>query len=287
MLYQEIMNVPGLSGGTWDRQKALYEKLGAPQGAYTGSYNQNIWLLNQIHAGNTGGSAAPAAPVETPEQAIARQQREANEAAAAETKKQSDKWKAAIADLQGYIGKYNYDDVAAGQDGQYNSFLDAAAQGNEYQWQDPEKDGVAGIGPEYLNMLKIAAQKYMPEYQRKNLEHSQDQFNQGTETQNQYEGQMDSVYGQYGSNGISGGLANAAEEKARQTQGNILRGQQQTEQRFQGDQKQQRIEDVLGLAKSYRNQYINQYRDEMPAKNNLEYGGNYTALQNQYNNVKY
>lgn len=61
-LYQEIMNVPGISGGNaYERQAALYNKLGAPKGGYSGSYDQNIWLLNQIHSGNFGGAPAPAA----------------------------------------------------------------------------------------------------------------------------------------------------------------------------------------------------------------------------------
>ena len=47
-LYQEVMKVPGLSGTWQQRNKQLYEKLGSPMGRYTGSYNQNVWLLNQI-----------------------------------------------------------------------------------------------------------------------------------------------------------------------------------------------------------------------------------------------
>ncbi len=58
-LYQDIMNVPGLSGSAGDRQQQLYEKMGSPQGPYTGSYDQNIWLYNQIQNGNTGGGAQP------------------------------------------------------------------------------------------------------------------------------------------------------------------------------------------------------------------------------------
>lgn len=54
-LYQEIMSVPGLSGSSYDRQKQLYEKLGSPKGAYTGSYDQNIWLLGQVPAAKSGG----------------------------------------------------------------------------------------------------------------------------------------------------------------------------------------------------------------------------------------
>lgn len=53
-LYQRIKDVPGLSGSSFQRQKQLYERLGSPKGPYRGSYNQNIWLLNQIKRGNFG-----------------------------------------------------------------------------------------------------------------------------------------------------------------------------------------------------------------------------------------
>jgi hypothetical protein len=65
-LYQEVMKVPGLSG-TWQQRNAeLYKKLGAPLGGYTGSYDQNIWLLNQLKKNDyfKGGlpGSKPAAP---------------------------------------------------------------------------------------------------------------------------------------------------------------------------------------------------------------------------------
>jgi hypothetical protein len=60
-LYQEIMNVPGLTGSAFQRQGQLYSKLGAPKGAYTGSYDQNVWLLGQVKGGNFGAAPAPAA----------------------------------------------------------------------------------------------------------------------------------------------------------------------------------------------------------------------------------
>lgn len=53
-LYQRIMDVPGLTGSGGQRQKQLYERLGAPMGGYRGTYDQNIWLLNQINKGNFG-----------------------------------------------------------------------------------------------------------------------------------------------------------------------------------------------------------------------------------------
>jgi hypothetical protein len=58
LLYQDIMNVQGLGGSTpGEKQAQLYERLGAPMGRYTGSYDQNIWLWNQIQKGNTGAPA--------------------------------------------------------------------------------------------------------------------------------------------------------------------------------------------------------------------------------------
>jgi len=58
-LYQEVMNVPGLNGTAGDRQRQLYERLGSPMGSYRGSYDQNIWLLNQIRSGNLSQSQQP------------------------------------------------------------------------------------------------------------------------------------------------------------------------------------------------------------------------------------
>lgn len=70
-LYQAIMNVPGLSGTAYQRQQQLYQKLGSPKGAYTGSYNQNIWLLGQVNAGNYGLPKPKPAPAPTPPRAPA------------------------------------------------------------------------------------------------------------------------------------------------------------------------------------------------------------------------
>lgn len=53
-LYQQIMNVPGLNGNSGQRQSDLYNKLGSPYGGYTGSYQQNSYLLDQIGKGNYG-----------------------------------------------------------------------------------------------------------------------------------------------------------------------------------------------------------------------------------------
>jgi hypothetical protein len=49
-LWEEIMNVPGLTGSWQSRNKQLYEKLGSPLGPYNGSYDQNIMLLNKIQS---------------------------------------------------------------------------------------------------------------------------------------------------------------------------------------------------------------------------------------------
>lgn len=65
------MNVPGLSGTAYQRQQKLYQKLGSPKGAYTGSYNQNIWLLGQVNAGNYGLPKPKPAPAPTPPRAPA------------------------------------------------------------------------------------------------------------------------------------------------------------------------------------------------------------------------
>lgn len=81
-LYQEINKVSGLSGNSYQKQKQLYERLGSPMGSYRGTYDQNIWLLNQIRSGNVGGQPKPqtkpqTAPQqkkkETPQQKIIRE----------------------------------------------------------------------------------------------------------------------------------------------------------------------------------------------------------------------
>lgn len=83
LLYQEIMNVPGLSGTWQQRNKDLYYKLGAPYGTYQGNLQQNLWLLDQIKKNNyfkasqpwnpqpAAPAPAPAAPPPDPRAAIA------------------------------------------------------------------------------------------------------------------------------------------------------------------------------------------------------------------------
>ena len=60
LLYQEIMGVPGLTG-TWQQRNAQYYKaLGSPMGAYKGTLEQNLYLLNQIKKKNFPQAPAPA-----------------------------------------------------------------------------------------------------------------------------------------------------------------------------------------------------------------------------------
>jgi hypothetical protein len=72
LLYQEVMNVPGLSG-TWQQRNAqLYQKLGSPMGAYQGNLQQNLYLLDQIKKNNyfkgglPGQQQAASTPAPTP-----------------------------------------------------------------------------------------------------------------------------------------------------------------------------------------------------------------------------
>lgn len=73
-LWQEIMNVPGLSGSWENRNKKLYYKLGAPYGTYKGNLTQNMWLLNQIRNNNFFRAGLPGTqPVTQASQADPRQ----------------------------------------------------------------------------------------------------------------------------------------------------------------------------------------------------------------------
>lgn len=65
-LYQTIMNVPGLTGSSYERQKQYYNMLGAPKGAYKGTYDQNMWLLGQTQRPNYGLPQAAPAPAPAP-----------------------------------------------------------------------------------------------------------------------------------------------------------------------------------------------------------------------------
>lgn len=69
-LYQEIMDVPGLSGTWQDRNKQLYYKLGAPYGSYSGNLQQNLWLLNQIQKNNYFKSGLPGTKTTTTKAAV-------------------------------------------------------------------------------------------------------------------------------------------------------------------------------------------------------------------------
>jgi len=73
-LYQEIMNVPGLTGRWQDRNRQLYEKLGSPLGPYNAGLEHNMYLLNQIRnndyfRGGLPGQQAPA-PVQEVQQQV-------------------------------------------------------------------------------------------------------------------------------------------------------------------------------------------------------------------------
>lgn len=76
LLYQEIMNVPNLTG-TWQQRNAqLYKALGSPMGAYKGTYDQNIYLLNQLKKNDyfkSGLPGQPQAPQPAPAQPLATQ----------------------------------------------------------------------------------------------------------------------------------------------------------------------------------------------------------------------
>lgn len=47
--------------GSFDNRKSVYERLGSPYGAYTGSSQQNNWLLNNQSKWGQGQAAQPAA----------------------------------------------------------------------------------------------------------------------------------------------------------------------------------------------------------------------------------
>jgi hypothetical protein len=76
-LYQEIQNVPGLSGSWQEKNAELYKNLGAPMGTYKGNLEQNLWLLNQIKKNNYFKDSQPwNQPKETqtqPQQTISEQ----------------------------------------------------------------------------------------------------------------------------------------------------------------------------------------------------------------------
>lgn len=56
-------------GNTYNKQKEIYERLGSPLGAYTGSYDQNVYLLNNQNRWNSPApaqtAAAPASPFDS------------------------------------------------------------------------------------------------------------------------------------------------------------------------------------------------------------------------------
>lgn len=70
-LWQAINDVPGLDAPTaGGKQAQFYNRLGSPMGAYTGSLEQNLYLLEQINKGNFGiqpTNQAPATP-QSPQQ---------------------------------------------------------------------------------------------------------------------------------------------------------------------------------------------------------------------------
>jgi len=70
------MGVPGLTGSWQQRNAQYYKALGSPMGAYTGSLQQNLYLLDQIKKKNFPQAPAPqpvAQPAAQPAQPIADQ----------------------------------------------------------------------------------------------------------------------------------------------------------------------------------------------------------------------
>lgn len=70
--------IPGAS--SFDKQKALYEKLGSPKGGYTGSTAQNLYLLSQLNQKGQGDLQALFNPIQpsTPAPALSPVAQEAN-----------------------------------------------------------------------------------------------------------------------------------------------------------------------------------------------------------------
>jgi hypothetical protein len=63
-LYEQIMGVPGLTGSWQQRNAQYYKALGSPMGAYTGSLQQNLYLLEQIKKQNFPQAKPAPAPVQ-------------------------------------------------------------------------------------------------------------------------------------------------------------------------------------------------------------------------------
>lgn len=63
-LYQTLVNQGVAGGNTYSVQNQLYNKLGSPLGPYRGTYDQNIWLMNQMGGKNYNEilNPAPTAP---------------------------------------------------------------------------------------------------------------------------------------------------------------------------------------------------------------------------------
>ena len=75
LLYEAIMGVPGLTGSWQQRNAQYYKALGSPMGAYTGSLQQNLYLLDQIKKKNFPQAPAPqpAVAAAAPAQTLAQQ----------------------------------------------------------------------------------------------------------------------------------------------------------------------------------------------------------------------
>jgi len=73
-LYQQIMDVPGLTGSWQSRNKQLYEKLGSPMGPYEGTYSQNIMLLNKLKENDYYKGGLPGQQQQTQTQAASTSQ---------------------------------------------------------------------------------------------------------------------------------------------------------------------------------------------------------------------
>jgi hypothetical protein len=126
-----------------------------------------------------------------------------------------------------------------------------------------------GIGDEFLKQLQISAKNYQPEWQQAIDRWKQDALEEEQAANAQYNQGVDEQATQYASNGISGGLKEAAVQNKANTGATAFGSIAKEKSRFLEDWKKKQKESLVGYAQNIRNQKIDQYNRQTVSESGM------------------
>jgi hypothetical protein len=270
---------------TWQRLTGTPWSQAQKMGLTNGSASANLALQRKLLSGWRPNGTAAAAPAAPAPKTAAQIEAENQAALVAEQKRQSDLLKG-VTDKQGAYAKgWGYDDVLANQNASaLEGFLsgimgvntDSYGTGGAGQdWVGISNDTLngkysnLGIGDEFLKQLQISAKNYQPEWQQAIDRWKQDALEEEQAANAQYNQGVDEQATQYASNGISGGLKEAAVQNKANTGATAFGSIAKEKSRFLEDWKKKQKESLVGYAQNIRNQKIDQYNRQTVSESGM------------------